>query len=265
MPTVGDVVRWMDTIAPPELSESWDNTGLLLGDRSNSLQCLMTCLTLSEDVADEAISGNASMVITHHPLPFKPLSTVTTDTTTGKIVWELCRAGVAVYSPHTAWDSCETGINAQLAEAIGLGSTAPLLPSESNLGAGTGRVGDLATPQNLAQVAKRLGSLPGFRPRGVEPGAKGSESEFRRVAIGCGSAGGLLPAAAENGAELFVTGEATYHTCLEAKALGMGLLLLGHFASEAFAMVRLAETLSQTFPDVEVWSSKNEFDPVRNL
>jgi putative NIF3 family GTP cyclohydrolase 1 type 2 len=89
------------------------------------------------------------------------------------------------------------------------------------------------------------------------------EQTIRTVAVACGAAGELLDAARQNGCDAMVVGEARFHTCLEAEAVGISLLLPGHFASERFAMECLAEVLAQQFPDVQVWPSRSEKDPVK--
>ena len=91
-----------------------------------------------------------------------------------------------------------------------------------------------------------------------EPG-----QSVRTVAVACGAAGEFLDAARQNGCDAMVIGEARFHTCLEAEAAGMGLLLPGHYASERFAMDCLADVLAEQFPDVEVWASRRERDPLR--
>ncbi len=97
--------------APLSLAESWDNVGLLLGDRSSEVSKLMTCLTVTPSVVEEAVEQGVDLVVTHHPIPFRPLSRVTCDSITGALLWRLIGAGVAVYSAHTAFDSAEQGIN----------------------------------------------------------------------------------------------------------------------------------------------------------
>ena len=87
----------------------------------------------------------------------------------------------------------------------------------------------------------------------------------RKVAIACGSGGSLLGDAIQQDCDLFLTGETDFHTCLMAEAAGVSLLMIGHFASERFAMEHLAEKLSSEFPSVEVWASQQERDPVQNL
>jgi dinuclear metal center YbgI/SA1388 family protein len=120
MTTVQDVSRFLQALAPISLAESWDNVGLLLGDPAASVSRVMTCLTITPSVVEEACQAKAEMIISHHPLFFKPVQRLTTQTIEGQIVWQLARGGIAVYSPHTAYDNCEGGINDQLAQLLEL-------------------------------------------------------------------------------------------------------------------------------------------------
>jgi dinuclear metal center YbgI/SA1388 family protein len=263
MPLVAEITKWMGDLAPLKLSESWDNTGLLLGDPASTAERVQTCLTLTPETVQEVIERKGDLVISHHPLPFKPLGKITTETTTGKLLWQLATAGVSVYCPHTAWDSAPLGINALLANKLNLQNCQPLLAAElpELAGLGAGRVGDLQAAASIELVAERLGTLlPDSRPRGVV-----CPRPIHRVAIACGSGGSLLSAAITQRCDLFLTGEATYHTCLEAQAAGVGLLMIGHFASERFSMQFLAEQLGMAFSSLEVWASESETDPVSSF
>jgi dinuclear metal center YbgI/SA1388 family protein len=261
--TVADIAGWMQQQAPLALSESWDNTGLLLGDVSAVADRIQTCLTLTIESVDEAIQKQAKLVIAHHPLPFKPISRITTDSQAGKLLWKLASNGIAVYSPHTAWDSAEAGINTMISARLGLVTVAPLTPCviEGLQNAGSGRVGSLNSPIGLDAFCELVRhALPNCRLRGVDSG-----KPILRVAIACGSGGSLLSLAIRHNCDLFLTGEATFHTCLEAQAAGVSILLVGHFASEQFAMVELAKRLTQDFPKLICWASEQEKDPVRDF
>ncbi len=257
---VRDIAAIMEQIAPLSLSESWDNTGLLLGDLAVPVERLMTCLTLTGDSACEAVQRRANLVISHHPLPFKPLNKITTASQTGALVWQLASHGICVYSPHTAWDSAADGINAQLARKLSLEEVEPLMvAAPGELGAG--RCGRLYKPMSLEKIVSKLvQSVPHCRPRAVPV-----NRDIQRIAFGCGSGGTFVSAAAAKHCDLLITGEATFHNCLEAEYYGIGLLMIGHFASEKFAMDQLASKLAAAFPQIEVWGSTQEKDPVTSL
>ncbi|MBI1346104.1 Nif3-like dinuclear metal center hexameric protein [bacterium] len=121
-----DIIAELESLAPPYLAESWDNTGLLLGDRTTDIQRVMTCLTLTPDVVAEAVARNVQLMVSHHPLMFKPLQRITADTIEGQTLWNLAKHGIAVYSPHTSWDNAPLGINQQLAERLKLHDVEPI-------------------------------------------------------------------------------------------------------------------------------------------
>jgi dinuclear metal center YbgI/SA1388 family protein len=262
MPTVAAVADFLESFAPARLAADWDNVGLLLGDRSADVERVMTCLTVTPETAGEAIDEQANLVVTHHPFPFHAMRRATTDDAAGRTLLALAAARIAVYSPHTAFDSALEGINQRLAEGLGLRDVEPLLPLAAEPALGTGRMGKLPHPLPLADIARRLASF--LRLESVQV-VGDSERPTSRVAAACGSAGELLEAAQRAGCDCFVTGEARFHTCLEAKAGGVSMLLAGHYASERFAVEALAEILARQFGGVSVWASRREADPIRTI
>jgi len=258
MPTVENIASVLEQFAPPRLAEEWDNVGLLVGDRHRTVHRLMTCLTVTPASAGEAVRRAADLIVSHHPMPFRALKRITSETTVGRLLLDLIAARVAIYSPHTAFDSTSDGINQRLADGLGLRGVVPLVPQAE--GQGTGRWGWLEEPLPLEQLARRVKEFLALRQLQVT-GAL--EQPVRAVAAACGAAGELLEAAHGHGCDAMVVGETQFHTCLEAEALGIGLVLPGHFASERFAVEYLAGVLSQRFPDVEVWASRDERDPLQ--
>lgn len=265
MQSVRTIAQFLEEFAPAALAEEWDNVGLLVGDADAEVERVMTCLTITPASAAEAIEAGVGLIVTHHPLPFRPLKRLTRDTITGQMLLDLIAARVAVYSAHTAFDSAAAGINQQLAERLKLLDIAPLTPpSNANAPAelGTGRYGRLARRTRLDKLAadlKRALKIDGLHVVG-DP-----ETMIERVGVACGSAGELIDAALQAGCDCFVTGEARFHTALEAEAQRIGLLLAGHYATERFAVESLAGVLAARFADLEVWASRHETDPLRWL
>lgn len=290
----------MSEIAPLRLAEDWDNVGLLLGDRASPAARVMTCLTVTPTVVDEAEAGHVDLLIAHHPLPFQPLRRITMDSAAGKLVWRLCRNGTALYSAHTAYDSAAGGINDQWCEALGLNKVGPLIPNttmdkqpgpgerssenadqlkpnerssddEQSSRTGAGRYGDLAEPRSADEILMAATEFSGAtRPRMVGD----SRRPVRRVGIACGSGGSFVAAARRVGCDLLLTGEATFHNCLEAENTGILLAMVGHYASERFAMDSLAQRLqnlpqwvkihakSSHVDNLRVWASRHERDVI---
>jgi len=263
MTTVADLCAFLDSFAPPALAAEWDNVGLLVGDAAQKIERVMTCLTITPAAAAEAIRERANLIVTHHPLPFRPLKRLTADQPAGRMLLDLIRAGIAIHSPHTAFDSAAAGINQQLAEGLGLTKIQPLEPAEGlSTGVGSGRFGTLPQPQSLGQLATRLKqflTISGLFAVGD------LQTSISRVAVACGSAGEFLDVAIERGCQVLVTGETRLHTCYDAEARGVALLLAGHYASERFGVERLAGVLAKQFPELTVWASRDESDPLQWL
>jgi dinuclear metal center YbgI/SA1388 family protein len=262
MPTVDTITKLLEQLAPPALAESWDNVGLLVGDRARNVKRLMTCLTVTPASAREAMEAQADLIVTHHPLPFQPVRQLTTDTTTGRLLWDLIGARIAIYSPHTAFDSAQAGINAYLAEGLALKNVAPLVAAVHDATEGAGRHGDAPPATTLASLARTVKS---FLKLDVVRVVGTDDQQVTRIGIACGSGGSLLEKARLARCDAFLTGETNFHTCLEAESRGIALVLTGHFASERFAVERLADWLATQLSDVEVWASRDERDPLRSV
>lgn len=260
MPTVADLCRFLESLAPPHLAAEWDNVGLLVGDRSQPVERVMTCLTVTPAVAAEAVRERVQLVVTHHPLPFRPLARLTADEPAGRILLEVIRAGVAIYSPHTAFDSAAEGINQRLAAGLGLAEIRPLeIAASDPHWLGVGRQGRLPQPLALGQVAA---AAKRFLKTGGLFAVGDVQQLIERVAVACGSGGELLDAAIRAGCELFVTGEARLHTAYDAESRGIAMLLVGHYASERFGVEGLAEAIARQFAGLKVWPSRDERDPL---
>lgn len=252
------IVAYLEKLAPLELAEAWDSVGLLIGDPEGEVERLMVCLTVMEATVDEAIAQGAHLIIAHHPLPFRPLPKIVCNDPTGQMVWKLCRHGISLYSPHTAWDNAPEGINQRIARRLKLDSIGPIIRHPTHPQLGSGRCGTLPRAIPAEEVLSLAASaLPSAQPRWIgRPGRL-----IERIGIVCGSGGSLISAAAAADCQLLITGEATYHQALEASHRGIDLLLLGHGPSERFAMDELAGELAIQFPELQVWSSRDEWDP----
>ena len=132
MPTVAAVVDYLERLAPPALAADWDNVGLLLGERGAEVRRVLTCLTVTPESAAEAVADDVQLIVTHHPILFRAVKRLTDATAEGRMLLSLARAGVAVYSPHTAFDDAPGGINELLARRLGLQEVGPLRRREDS-------------------------------------------------------------------------------------------------------------------------------------
>jgi len=258
MPSLEKVIAELERIAPLRLAADWDTVGLLAGRPEASVERVMTCLTLSADVAAEAVRERADLVVTHHPLPFRPVARITSETATGAVLWQLIRAGVAVWSSHTAWDSAAGGINDQLAARLELVHVAPVVADAELPLAGFGRAGT-APGLTVAALARRAAAALGAAAVQI---AGDPARAAGRVGIVCGSGGDCIATVRDGGCQTLVTGELRLHHAVEAVAGGLAVVAVGHHASEHFAMATLAARLAAALPGLVTWAARDERDPL---
>ena len=262
MSTPDDVITALEHLAPLRLAAEWDNVGFLVGTKRPTIQRVMTCLTLPMEIAREAVSQKADLIVTHHPLPFRPVNRITEATATGRILLELLTAGIGVWSGHTAWDSAAQGINAMLADMLSLQNIAPLEPDEADPHVGFGRFGTVSSQKTVGMIAQQLASALGCP--GCHVAGKTS-LPANRIGIVCGSGGESVPVAATAGCQTLVTGEIKLHDALTALSHNMAVVSVGHHCSERFSMERMAQELHKALPDLYCWASLKEADPLQWL
>lgn len=153
MTLLADVVEFLQDFAPLRLAADWDNVGLLLGDREAKVKRVMTCLTLTPEVAEEAASQNTELIVSHHPLLFRPTQKITSDTIEGRVILKLLQSNIAVYSPHTALDNTKGGINDGLAQRLGLQGVQSL---RNHVGAASCKVVVFVPEAEIATVAEAM-------------------------------------------------------------------------------------------------------------
>jgi dinuclear metal center YbgI/SA1388 family protein len=262
MASLAQVTAELERIAPLRLAADWDSVGLLVGTRRDAIGRIMTCLTLTPEVAREAVRERADMVVAHHPLPFRPVGRITDGSSTGSVLLELVGAGIAVWSSHTAWDSAAGGINDQLAEMLSLEHVSPIEPDEVYPLAGFGRAGAAPAGWSVAQLSRHVAGRLGVK--GVQV-AGDPARPAGRVGIVCGSGGESIDAIRKAGCNTLVTGEIKLHGALEAVAGNLAVIAVGHHASERFSMETLARRLADAIPGLHCWASRDEADPLQWL
>lgn len=267
MPTIAELTQFLGEFAPLPLAESWDNVGLLVGHSTRSVDRVLTCLTVTPDVAVEAVESQVGLIVSHHPVLFKPVQKLVSTDLQGAMLLKLIEAGIAIYSPHTAFDSARGGINQQLAELFELTGIQPLrkkpvaIPTTpEGLVDGAGRFGDFQRPQtlkDLCQTTRQKLRISQLQWGGV------AEQSIHRLAVACGAAAEFIPDAIQAGCDALLVGEARFHDCLRARDSGLALIIPGHYATERPAVEKLAEIIQAAFPAIQVTASQVESDPVQ--
>jgi len=257
MPSLDAVTVALESLAPLRLAADWDAVGLLVAPRRPAIDRVLACLTLTPAVAAVAIAEDVDLVVSHHPLPFRPVARVTPATGTGRVLLDLIGAGCGIWSSHTAWDSAVGGINDLLAERLGLDGVVPITADPLDPRAGFGRAGDSALPlAALADVA--TATLGGHPVQLVGDPARPAG----RVGVVCGSGGDLVPEVLAAGCRTLLTGEIKLHQAHEADAAGLAVIAVGHHASERFSMDVLAARLAAAVPGLVCRTTPADRDPL---
>ena len=235
---------WIDVVAAcsaPDTAAAWDSVGLQVGDPDDTVATAMISLDVTPAVLDEAEQRSVNLVIAHHPLLFRPLPRLTTDTAAGMLALRAARRRIAVLAVHTNFDAAVPGTTEPVVDALGLADVMPLEPLERDPSLGLGRIGTLPRAMDVREVADRLASaLPAPHLRVGGP----LDRTVGRVAA-CGGAGeSLLDAARIAGAELYVTGDLRHHVVLDALTMGLSVIDAGHHATEAAALPELRDRLA---------------------
>ncbi len=230
---LGQVIAALEARYDPALAEPWDAVGLVCGDRAEPVGRVLFAVDPTAAVVDEVVATGADMLVTHHPLFLTPVHGVPADDPKGRLVHRLVRAGAALFVAHTNADRAPgTGVNAALADVLGLTGAEPLEPATGVPGAGLGRVGELPGALTLREFAALVARVLPDTAGGVRV-AGDPDRAVRRVAVCGGSGGSLLPAAAAAGADVLLTSDLKHHPVSDAGEVpGPALCDVAHFASE---------------------------------
>ena len=249
MTTVNDILEYLESIAPLSLKMDWDNVGLLCGSRNTPVTKVLVALDPFEHVCREAADWGAELVVSHHPLIFRPLTAITDETSIGRGILTLCRHGISAINAHTNLDCAEGGVNDVLARKLGLSDIA-VLPQEELLRCG------LLPEQPLESFLSLVKNILGCQGLRYVDGGK----SVHKVAVGGGSCAGEISDALAAGCDTFVTADIKYNQFWDARDLGMNLIDAGHFCTENPVIPVIANKLAKKFPKIQVKISETHTD-----
>lgn len=251
MTTVADIMNFMETLAPRSLKMDWDNVGLNCGSKKAPVKKILLALDPFEHVCQEAVDWGADLLVTHHPLIFRPWPMVTDDAAITRGLMNLVRHDISHFCAHTNLDCAQGGVNDVLAAKLGL-TNVTTVPNDANQMLRMGDVDEQDLPAFLAFVKEtlRCGNL-----RYAEGG-----KPVQKVAVGGGGCAGGLYDAVIAGCDTFVTSDVKYNDFWEAHEQGLNLIDAGHFHTENPVIPVLAEKIAAAFPEVEVKISEKHWD-----
>ena len=247
---VRDIIAVIEEFAPLSIQEGWDNSGLCVGSPDDEVTSALFALDCTEELVDEAVACGADMIITHHPLIFSGLKKISPDDQVGAAVIKAIKNGIAIYAAHTNADKVIAGVSGAMAAKLRLCDVRIL--DEDGEGTGLGVVGDLSQPltadEAVALVKEKFGlkMLKASRP---------SDGLISRVAMCGGSGGSLIGAARRSGAQLYISGDISYHNFFTPE--GFMIMDIGHYESEIEIVNILFSLIMKKFPTFAVRITQN--------
>jgi dinuclear metal center YbgI/SA1388 family protein len=265
---LSEVVTALERFAPLPLQEDYDNAGLQVGLTEEAcISGALLCVDVTPQVLDEAVRVGANVVVAHHPVLFHPLRSLTGCSPQGQLCLTAARRNIAIYAAHTNWDNAPRGVNYAAAELLGLSGAVSALTSLPT-GGGAGIIGSLPAPMSEEEFVVLVSRV--FATRAVR------HNEFtgrtiQRVAFCGGSGASLIPDAMSAGADVFVTGEISYHhwgavsaqtSCLTGGNKGMLLIEGGHYETERHVIDLFYKVLHEALPDLPLYKTKLNTNPI---
>jgi dinuclear metal center YbgI/SA1388 family protein len=263
--TVAQVQQVVEGLWPFAGAETWDAPGLSAGNPASEVTSIHLAVDAVLDTVDEAVGLGASMLLVHHPLLLRGVTSIAEDRYKGAILARLIKADCALLAAHTNADVVETGTSAVFAARLGLVDAVPIVPSMSEPGRGIGRVGRLAQPMTLGRLARLLAEILPATATGIRVSGD-FDAHVSTVAL-CGGAGdAYLSAPAVLDADVYITSDLRHHPASEARenartAGGPALIDVSHWASEWLWLDTAANDLREALPGVAISVSELRTDP----
>ncbi|MBR5236870.1 MAG: Nif3-like dinuclear metal center hexameric protein [Clostridia bacterium] len=241
MVNLKELTTFLETMAPKEMAESYDNVGLLIEGVSENIHKVLIALDADENTVRQAEEQGIDLIISHHPLIFKPLARLTEATGNERTVRRLLQKGIGLYAMHTNFDAAENGLCDLFLDSFGDFKNRSSFASDI---AGIGRVGDLAQPCTLEELLKR--GQKSFQGAILSYVGALSDS-VSKVAVCNGGGGDLVYDAYHLGAEVYISGDFKHHHARFALENGLMLIGVSHYDAEIGFCKFLAQKLNETF------------------
>ncbi len=250
------IISFIEDLAPKAYQESYDNSGLILGGYEKEITHVLVCLDGDRAALERAVAHNCQLLISHHPMLFKAVRTLTDDTREGGLLTQAIKHDIALYSAHTNFDSASGGLTDYLCKKLGLNNVQVLRKTATlSSGVGSGRYGEISPvsgEQWIHDVKMKL-SLRGLRWIGVLP------ATVKRVVVYNGSYDReILPDLKMIKPDALITGDLKYHDAQELMENGIFTVDAGHYGTERLFVEEMIDLLKQQFPGLTLIGFEGE-------
>ena len=259
---IKEVLSALERFAPLPLQDSYDNAGMQVGLTDAEVSGALLCLDVTEPVIDEAVQLGCNLIVSHHPLIFRGLKSITGSTYVERCVMKAIQAGIVIFSAHTNLDNAPQGVSYKMADKLGMRDVTVLQPEPSSLcqDAGAGVIGYLPEPLSVEDFLHQVKDTFGV---GCVLHNKPNRQLISKVAL-CGGAGSFLASVAEaQQADAFVTGEIKYHDFFGHENLLMAAI--GHYESEQYTLEIFKTIIGEAFPELPVHATTVMTNPINYL
>ncbi|NLW71230.1 MAG: Nif3-like dinuclear metal center hexameric protein [Eubacteriaceae bacterium] len=248
---IGSIIDLIELYAPPSLAADWDNSGLQIGSRKENAQRVMVCLDVTGPVIEEALKYKASLIVSHHPLFFRPVKNILDDPK-GEMIRAIVSEGLNVYSCHTPFDASRYGINAYNAFRLGIAAEGYLEPSPDPA-YGYGTYGDLKEEISFTELAKKVKAV--FGAQAIKVSSFGEGRMVSRAAFMGGAGDDYINKAKMMGADVYITADVKNSGFMKAAELEMPLMVLSHFETEKCFIKIMKDLITKECPSLMVLES----------
>lgn len=255
---IKEVLSALERFAPLPLQEGWDNAGLQIGLTEAEVSGALLCLDVNEAIVDEAIEKGCNLIVSHHPLLFKGLKTISDGDYVQRTVMKAILNRIAIVSMHTNMDNAKGGVNYKIAEHLGLHDVEFFAEKSGNIEAGSGVVGLLPEPMSATAFIQLVKERFGVKC------AQCNELLLRpvnKVALCGGSGDFLLADAIAQGADAFITGEMHYHVYF-GQEQKIQICVIGHYESEQFTSEIFKSIIEDECPGLPVMIAETITNPI---
>ena len=263
--SLADVARVSHDLWPLSGAEDWDAPGLVSGDPSSRVDSILLVVDVVAETVAEAVDTGADLILAHHPLLLRGVTSVAEDRYKGALLARLIRANCGLLAAHTNADVVVDGVSDVFAQRLGLVDVRPITAGTAP-GTGLGRVGRLSEPTTLGALARRLAEFVPPTATGIR--ASGGYSDVVETVALCGGAGdSLLREPAVQSADVYITSDLRHHPVSESReqtlAAGVGpaLIDVSHWASEWLWLDVAAAQLRRALPGIRIEVSDLRTDP----
>ena len=262
MVNISDIRSYINEIYPENLAFDRDNVGFLVGRSEKEVKSVLISLDVDESVATEAAELGVDLIVSHHPLMFHPVRTMTDSTPSERTLRILVKNDIGLISAHTNLDCVCGGLNDYLCKKLGIVNTKVIDVVGETDGHvhGFGRIGELfeeITLSDMLQRCKDTLDANGLRYTGDE------NKKIKSVAVNCGGGADLLNECIRLGADLFITGDVKYNPFRDAFESDMALIDAGHYETEHIVVELLGDVLSKQYSNLKIHISNKNIAPIK--